>query len=90
MTGPTDSPADGPAQAPMSYETGVEENAEGQFDVVVTTVDDSGARRQTVGTHATREKAELAASVVVRSAKRYEGAADSDPSAPVYDEPRNS
>jgi len=77
-------------EPPMSYETGVEENAEGQFDVVVTTVDEDGARRQTVGTHATRSKAELAASLVERSAKRYEGAADSDPDAPVYDEPGNS
>lgn len=77
-------------ETPMSYETSVEENADGQFDVVVTTVDSDGARRQTVGTHATREKADLAASVVQRSAKRYEGAADPDPDAPVYDEPGTS
>ena len=83
MTSPT-------PETPMSYETSVEENTDGQFDVVVTTVDEDGAHRQVVGDHATREKAELAASVIDRSAKRYEGAADPDPHAPVYDEPESS
>ncbi len=80
----------GTPEEPLSYDTSVEENDAGQFDVVVTTVDEEGAHRQTVGDHATRRKAELAASVIERSAKRYEGAADPDPHAPVYDEPETS
>lgn len=90
MTESPSSPTPGSGEEPMSYETTVEESADGQFEVIVTTVDADGAHRQEVGTHATRDKAELAASLVDRSAKRYEGIADTSRDAPVYDEPERS
>ena len=74
----------------MSYETTVEESADGQFEVIVTTVDEDGSRRQQVGTHATRQKAELAASLIDRSAKRYEGVADTARDAPTFADPETS
>ena len=77
----------GQPEEPMSYDTVVEEADDGQFEVVVHTTDSTGGRRMVVGTHATREKAELAASLVDRSAKRYEGVGNSDASAPTFADP---
>lgn len=87
MTEPT---PPGSGEEPISYETSVEETADGQFEVIVNTVHADGARRQQVGSHATREKAELAASLIDRSAKRYEGAGDPDPNAPTFADPETS
>jgi hypothetical protein len=80
-------PTPGSGEEPMSYETTVEETSDGQFEVIVTTVQGDGAQRQQVGTHATRQKAELAASLIDRSAKRYEGAGDSSKDAPNFANP---
>lgn len=86
MTAPT--PASG--EEPLSYETSVIEAEDGQYEVVIDTVHEDGARRQHVGTHATREMAEKAASLIDRSAKRYEGIGSSDPDAPTFADPATS
>ncbi len=70
-----------------SYETTVEERSDGQFEVIVTTIDATGSQRMEVGTHRTRARAELAASVISRSARRYEGVGDSRAEAPTWADP---
>lgn len=74
----------------LSYKTTVEDRADGQFDVIVTTVYSDGALRQNVGIHASRVKAELAASLIDRSAKRYEGVGNPSKDAPTYADPELS
>lgn len=71
----------------MSYDTSVEQVGQGRFDVVVTTVFSDGARRAVVGTHGTRQKAELAASVVDRSAKRYRAVGNTTKGAATFADP---
>jgi hypothetical protein len=66
----------------VDHETTVEETNPGQFDVIVT----ADGKRMVVGTHQSREKADLAADLVARSAHRFEGAATTSPDAPTYDE----
>lgn len=90
MTDTTSSGTPGSGEEPMSYETSVEESSDGQFEVIVTTVYSDGAHRQQVGNHATREKAELAASLIDRSAKRYEGVGDPSHDAPTFADPERS
>lgn len=74
-------------EEPLSYETTVEPTGDGRFQVIVTTVWKDGARRDEVGIHDNLRKAELAASLISRSAKRYEGAADSRKDAPTFANP---
>lgn len=76
-----------PPEDPMSYETSVEESLDGQFEVIVTTIYRDGAQRQQVGVHSTRQRAELAAKLVDRSAKRYVGVGDSRRGAPTFADP---
>jgi hypothetical protein len=88
MTSTTPTPASG--EEPLSYETSVVEAEDGQFEVVIDTVHEDGARRQHVGKHATVEMANKAASLIDRSAKRYEGAGSTDPGAPTFADPATS
>ncbi len=77
-------------EEPLSYETSVEETGDGRFQVIVTTVWTDGGRRQEVGSHPNRAKAELAARLIDRSAKRYLGVGDSRKDAPTFANPELS
>jgi hypothetical protein len=77
----------GQGQEPLSYETSVEERSDGAFEVIVTTVGPDGARRMQVGVHPNRRKAELAASVINRSAHRYVNAGNPGTDAPTFANP---
>jgi hypothetical protein len=79
-----------PVEEPLGYQTSVEETADGQFEVIVTTVFSDGGRRAEVGVHPNRAKAELAARLIDKSAKRYLGVGDSRKDAPTFANPELS
>jgi len=75
---------------PETFETTVEQTASGEYTVFVHTMGEDGARKQETGVYPTQEKAEQAASLIAKGAKRYEDAGDSSPSAPDFADPAQS